>query len=220
MDRKVPLVCVAGILVVLILGMPPCFAEENASVRVKWIADGDTIILQDGRHVRYIGIDTPEIDHQNHKAAPFGYEARTVNRQLVEGWTLRLVFDWEKKDHYGRVLAYVYRRDGLFINAEIVRQGYAHVLYHPPNIDKIDALIAAQREAMQANRGVWQIIDKTQRTQQAFRGNRRSRRFHTRYCPKGKQISKGNLIWFENEWSAFWAGYAPARECVRLRTMP
>ncbi len=86
---------------------------------VRWVVDGDTVVLADGRHVRYIGIDTPEIDHAKQQAEPLAYGARSVNRQLVEGQSVRLEYDRETTDRYGRTLAYVYRGDGVFVNAEL-----------------------------------------------------------------------------------------------------
>jgi micrococcal nuclease len=110
-------------LILLVLAGWVTDCQADSWVRVKWVADGDTIIVQDGRHVRYIGINTPEIDHERHRAAPMGVEARSRNRMLVEGWRLQLVYDQEKKDRYGRTLAYVYRRDGMFVNAELLKAG-------------------------------------------------------------------------------------------------
>lgn len=194
----------------------PSLAAENLQtwVMVKWVADGDTIILQDGRHVRYIGIDTPEIDHKNHRAEPMGEEARSMNHKLVDGWQLRLGYDHEKKDRYGRTLAYVYRSDGLFVNAEILKRGYAHVLYRFPNISKEAILLSAQRAAMARGIGIWQNVKKDHRQSHVYPGNRRSMRFHAHDCPMAKRISEKNRICLKNQWAGFWSGYAPARECL------
>jgi micrococcal nuclease len=202
------------ILVLLIVanGWGVCCAQPW--VRVDWVADGDTIILQDGRHVRYIGIDAPEIDHQYQRAAPLGYAARSTNRQLVAGRQLRLVYDRERHDHYGRTLAYVYRRDGLFVNAELLKQGLAHVSLRPPNTGQQQTLLAAQRNAMQAGRGLWRWVTKDAVPKQPYQGNRRSMRFHAADCPNGKRISPKNRIQLENQWAAFWSGFAPARGCM------
>jgi len=181
---------------------------------VKWVTDGDTIVLADGRHVRYIGIDAPEIDHANNRAEPMGYEARSFNRQLVDGQRIRLEYDREKKDRYGRTLAYVFRSDGLFVNAELLRKGYGHVLCRFPNIAGESALLEAQRHAMGQGRGIWKRVDKNERPVHAYLGNRRSKRFHVFGCPNGERISPKNRIWLPNQWAAFWQGYAPARECV------
>lgn len=207
--------CWVGLIaLILVASIGSCDAGQW--VMVKWVADGDTIVLQDNRHVRYIGIDCPEIDHNTHRAEPMGVEARSINRKLVEGWQLRLEYDQEKKDRYGRTLAYVYRSDGLFVNAELLKQGCAHVLYRFPNIREDKILLAAQRDAMGSSRGIWQSVKKDEKRLRTYSGNRRSRRFHAHDCPMGKSISEKNRVYFKNEWIGFWSGYAPARECIEF----
>jgi micrococcal nuclease len=208
--------CSIGLMVLIILAASVGVCDAHSWVTAKWVADGDTIILTDGRHVRYIGIDTPEIDHKNHRAEPMGHEARTMNRELVDGWRLRLVYDREKTDRYGRTLAYVYRSDGLFVNAELLRRGYAHVLYRFPNTSEHEILLSAQRHAMVHGRGIWQRLDKDGQPSCAYPANRRSRRFHAHDCPMGKRISQKNRIWLKNQWAGFWSGYAPAGECIEF----
>jgi micrococcal nuclease len=207
--------CCIG-LIVLILAASDGFCDAESWVLTRWVADGDTIVLRDGRHVRYIGIDTPEIDHKNHRAEPMGHEAQSMNRKLVDRWQLRLEYDREKTDRYGRTLAYVFRRDGLFVNAELLKQGYAHVLYRFPNISKAKILLVAQREAMESGTGIWKGVKKDHTQPHAYLGNRRSRRFHAHDCPMGKRIAERNRIWLNNQWDGFWAGYAPARECIEF----
>ena len=202
------------VLSVLLIAVVFSLAADEPRVTVRWVADGDTIILDDGRHLRYIGMDTPEVAHENQDAEPMGNEARTINRRLVQGWRLRLEFDREKKDRHGRQLAYVYRNDGLFINAELLRQGYAHFLYSFPNIGKAPILLAAQRQAMEAGRGIWRSVKKDAAPLHAYLGNRHSKRFHAHDCAMGRRIAKRNRIRMKNRWSAFWDGYAPAMECI------
>ena len=96
-------------------------AQEEAKVRL--VIDGDTIILADGRHVRYIGINTPEIEHEHQKAEPYGYQAKKYNEKLVFSKMVRLQFDKERHDRFGRLLAYVFLPDGTFINQAMIVQG-------------------------------------------------------------------------------------------------
>jgi micrococcal nuclease len=145
-----------------------------------------------------------------------GDAARSMNRTLVEGWQLRLEFDQERMDRYGRTLAYVYRRDGLFVNAELLKRGYAHVLYRFPNISKDKILLAVPRDAMESGRGIWQVVEKDEKPPHGYLGNRRTRRLHAFDCPMGKTMSEKNWIWLRNQWTGFWAGYAPARECIEF----
>jgi len=85
-------------------------------VRVRWVDDGDTIVLIDDRRVRYIGINAPEIEHGDQPADPFGYEARELNRRLVFRKKVRLEYENQKTDRHGRVLAYVFLSRGTFVN--------------------------------------------------------------------------------------------------------
>jgi micrococcal nuclease len=127
------------------------------TARVTQIVDGDTIEgdLQGRRErVRYIGVDTPETKLPSRGVEPYGPEATKANRQLVEGQTVRLEFDVQQRDKYGRLLAYVYVGDTM-VNAELVRQGYAQVATFPPNVKYQERFLALQREAREARRGLW-----------------------------------------------------------------
>jgi micrococcal nuclease len=201
-------------LLSLLVAVSTASGEDTAWVRVRWVADGDTIVLEDGRHVRYIGLDCPEIDHANHRATPLGVAARDLNRKLVEGSQLRLVFDRDRFDRYGRTLAYVHRRDGRFINAELLEQGYAWVLPRYPNFAQAQALLAVQRVAMQAGRGLWRFVDAAEAPARPYVGNRRSKRFHAPGCPNGAAVSPTHRVAMANRWQAFWSGYAPAKGCL------
>ncbi len=113
--------------------------------------DGDTITIEGGYRVRYIGIDTPEI-HPDLEA--FGIEAWEANRRLVEGKEVRLEQDVSEKDKYGRLLRYVWV-DGIFVNAEMVRQGLAQAKAYPPDTKYQDYLEQMEAEAREAGRGMW-----------------------------------------------------------------
>jgi micrococcal nuclease len=187
---------------------------DETWIRVRWVADGDTIVLADGRHVRYIGIDAPEVDHPDTPGEPYGNAARELNHRLVNGQSVRLVSDRDPTDRYGRVLAYVFRRDGLFVNGEMVRQGFAHALPKRPNLAREEELLRLQQEAMLAGRGIWRAIDRNAHPVRPYLGNRRSKRFHAHDCPMGQRMASRNRVLLQNQWQAFWQGYAPARECI------
>ena len=122
---------------------------------VERAVDGDTVVLVGGERVRYIGMDTPELPHPRKPVQPYAREAYEFNRRLVTGKRVRLEFDVERRDHYHRLLAYVFLEDGTFVNAELVRQGYARVLTIPPNTAHQDTFLALELEARAAHRGRW-----------------------------------------------------------------
>lgn len=120
------------------------------------VVDGDTVDTGVGR-VRLIGIDTPETVHPERGVECFGREASAFAARLMPpGTAVRLRYDAERRDRYGRLLAYVYRADdGLFVNAELVEQGYAQVSTVPPNVAHADELVMLARDARDAGRGLW-----------------------------------------------------------------
>ncbi len=138
--------------VFLLLLLPLCGCSSPPEMaRVTRVVDGDTITIEGGYRVRYIGIDTPEIYPQ---PEPFGREAWQANRQLVEGKEVRLERDVSETDKYGRLLRYVYV-DGVFVNAELVKQGLALAKAYPPDIKYQDYLEEMETEAREAGRGKW-----------------------------------------------------------------
>jgi micrococcal nuclease len=138
-------------------GSLPVDRGERVTARVVSITDGDTIHVGIGgedEKVRYIGIDTPESVIPDEQPECFGKEASEANRELVEDETVRLVFGTEERDQYGRLLAYVYVGD-TFVNAELVRQGFARTLEIAPNIDFAERFASLQQAAANAARGLW-----------------------------------------------------------------
>lgn len=164
-----PLRCLLllGLLVVAACAGSSSDAEPDASpdadgkTTVERHVDGDTLWVEDRVKVRLIGIDTPETKHPTRTVECFGERAAGFLSDLLPlGTDVRLVFDVERQDRYGRTLAYVYRvSDGLFVNAELVRRGYAQAYTVPPNVAHVDEFLALQREARADRRGLWSACD-------------------------------------------------------------
>ena len=133
---------------------PPAEPSSSSSL-VQRVVDGDTVVLAGGERVRYIGVDTPELHHPRKPVQWYAREAKEFNRQLVEGKPVRLELDVQKRDRYGRLLAYVYLEDGTFVNAELLRQGYGQLLTIPPDVKHVDLFVQMQKEAREAGRGLW-----------------------------------------------------------------
>ena len=123
----------------------------RVKANVSRVVDGDTIVVDGGERVRYIGIDTPEIGDD---PEAFGREATEVNRKLLEGGEVLLVKDVSERDRFGRLLRYVYA-DGILVNAEIVREGYARAVVFPPDNEHAGCFAALEAEAREARRGLW-----------------------------------------------------------------
>jgi len=119
-----------AIILALVLALltTSCGSISEDAVLVTRVIDGDTIEIEGGYRVRYIGIDTPE------RGEPYYIEASKANRNLVEGQKVRLEKDVEDKDKYGRLLRYVWVNNTM-VNAELVRLGYAYSYPYPPNLE-------------------------------------------------------------------------------------
>lgn len=181
-------------------------------VRVDKAVDGDTLLLKNGHLVRYVGINTPEIDHLNHRAEPFGWQAQKFNQELVDGKRVRLVPGMVNKDRYGRFLANVYDEQGRMVSQLLIFNGLGYFYPHPSD-DKAtdDRLLAAQRSAMKRLAGIW----KTKFLQKGpCIGNRGSKRFHNLQCPLAKTIAVHRVVHIKTHWEAYWQGYAPCGRCL------
>lgn len=137
------------IIVILLLILCGC----DRDLRVAKVIDGDTIELVNGERVRYIGIDTPET-YPPRGPEYYGEEAKEANRKLVEGKRVKLELDVDKRDRYGRLLAYVFV-DTLFVNAKLLKDGYAKTYFIPPNVRYRALFIKLETEARTAGRGLW-----------------------------------------------------------------
>ena len=125
--------------------------ENNGTFLVTRVIDGDTIELENGQVVRYIGIDTPEYTS---KKECYGFEATNFNRALVENKRVTLLKDVSETDRYGRLLRYVYV-ENIFVNDYLVRQGYANVSSYPPDVKYQNQFREAEKEARENKRGLW-----------------------------------------------------------------
>ena len=123
----------------------------DGKVSVVRVVDGDTIKVSGGRRVRYIGIDTPEVADDPQY---FGLEATRFNKALVAGRKVTLEKDVSERDRFGRLLRFVYS-DGILVNAELVREGYARARAYPPDSRYAQCFAALEREAREAGRGMW-----------------------------------------------------------------
>ncbi len=128
--------------------------KSVANARVTNIIDGDTIVLETGEKVRYVGMDTPELHHPKKPVQCFAQKAMERNRELILGKVVRLEKDVSETDKYGRLLRYVFI-DNLLVNDELVKEGYAQLLTIPPDVKYANLFRTSQQEAFVNGRGLW-----------------------------------------------------------------
>lgn len=122
--------------------------NQRTKAYVSRVIDGDTFVIASGQRVRLIGIDTPEVNQ------PYYFEAKQKLANLVANKEVELEKDVSETDKYGRLLCYVYI-DAIFVNAELVKQGYARVFTYPPDVKYAQLFVNLEREARIKNRGLW-----------------------------------------------------------------
>jgi micrococcal nuclease len=128
---------------------------------VNSVTDGDTLRLADGRKVRLIGINAPELAHDNRPAQPLGENARNALYRLLAqtGNRINLQYDSERQDKYQRTLAYVYLADGRSVQAGMLESGMATAFTTPPNDAQGDCYRSVEKIAIQQKRGIWALDD-------------------------------------------------------------
>lgn len=139
-------------IILIILFSSPSFAKDVITHRVDHVIDGDTVVLKNGDHVRYLGIDTPEKDE------PFYTEARLRNKELVIGKEVKLfICKEEPRDKYGRVLAWVYS-NGTFVNRTLLKEGLAKALIIPPcGLERKQEFLKIESETRAKGIGIWNL---------------------------------------------------------------
>ncbi|MFO7594577.1 MAG: thermonuclease family protein [Pseudomonadota bacterium] len=125
--------------------------------RIAAVIDGDTVELGDGRRVRLLGINTPEVAHHGRPGEALGEKAKGFLERQLKNKKVRLRYDIERRDRYDRLLAHIFLEDGRNINAMLLQKGLAHALFKWPNIKHIDNYYTLERRARQQGKGIWAL---------------------------------------------------------------
>lgn len=208
MNRKRSLLLCA---LLILLTLQPSFASDL--IKVTRVVDGDTIIVNlNGKQerVRLIGVDTPETVDPRRPVQYFGKEASNFTKKMLSGKQVRLEYDWNKRDKYNRLLAYVYLPDGAFFNAELIKQGYAHAYTRFP-FKYLEEFRKYEREARENSRGLWgktdeEITEQPVITEKGFIASKNSDVFHKAGCPVIKRIKPENITRFNDYSEAIKSG--------------
>lgn len=178
----------------------PCAADRiDERVRISFVQDGDTLMLQDGRRLRLIGINTPELGQRDRGPQPGAIAARDRLRQLVfaNRQQLQLRYDQERHDRYGRLLAHAFFTDGGNVVEQLLSEGAGAQLVVPPNTWQAGCYREAARAARTQGRGIWALPD--YRPTPAERLTLRSEGFH---------ILRGRVSHVSDSVSATWINLA------------
>ena len=193
--------------------------SNRIEAEVTRVIDGDTIEvnIKGVRYkLRYIGIDTPELDSIDTNTRNIAMKAADINGKMVEHQTVELEKDVSETDRYGRLLRYVYA-GGFMVNAELVKSGYAQAVSYPPDI-KYRSLFSSLQEGARASKvGMWGssgYYSAPKPTEKGiYVGSKISNKYHYPSCIWAQQISADNEIWFSSSEEAKSGGYIPCKVC-------
>jgi micrococcal nuclease len=177
---------------------------------VRKVIDGNTIQLDTGEIVKYIGTETPELNLKEGGSEFFAKQASRYNQKLVFMKKVRLEFDKEREDSDGRMLAYVFVKK-MFVNAELIKLGYARTHIIPPNDKYKDIFLDYEKKAKQSEKGLWQETKKD--TETSYIGNKRSYTFHRPSCENVDKIPEKSKIIFRSRADAIKIGFIPDKMC-------
>jgi micrococcal nuclease len=199
---------------------------KGDKAKVTRVIDGDTIEIETGEKVRYIGIDAPETNSPSKPIQCFGAQSKEKNKELVLGKEVILEKDVSEKDKYRRLLRYVWV-DDILINELLVREGYAQSSTYPPDVKYQEKFLEAQRKAREENKGLWSacqyfgqpLNDKEKENKCSIKGNISKdgeKIYHLPNCASYSKTvideSKGEK-WFCSEEEAIKSGFRKAKNC-------
>ena len=179
--------------------------------RVAAVLDGDSLRLEGGAEVRVLGIDAPELGKGKHPPEFLAREAQEALAGLTQGNKVRLEYDRQRYDRFGRLLAHVFTSDGTHVNVELVRRGLARVYLHPPNFRFKEELLRAQKEALEAQRGLWSRP--LRQDEPSYLAHRTNFRVHRPGCRLAAGMAPANRLKITSLKEAYLMGYSPCRSC-------
>lgn len=138
---------------------PPPTNTKPEQATVKWVYDGDTVLLTDKRKIRIIGVDTPEKKQRKKPAEPYSGQAREALRELLKkhAYKVMLYYGDERKDRYRRTLAHVYLADGTNVSSWLLQKGLATTLSYPPNTKLADCYKEIEKHAQKQKLKLWSL---------------------------------------------------------------
>jgi micrococcal nuclease len=161
LGQRAPQVYTCGVFLWLQFASLPlaanCGQADPVAVQVVKVVDGDTLRLKDGRSVRILGVNAPEVAYPNKPGQPLGEAARAAAQAFVAASKQRVYLSFETlyQDRYGRSLAHVYDARGRSLGAELLASGMAIAIAVPPNMAQADCLYSYELQARRAQLGVW-----------------------------------------------------------------
>jgi len=208
------------LLLIFLLLLSSCIIEvvevdeaPSEQAYVSRVVDGDTVVLESGEKVRFVGINTPE------KWEYYYGEATQGLRDLVENKSVILTRDVSDRDKYNRILRYVYLEDGTFVNARMVEQGFARAYYYPPDTRHYDYFVELETVAKEKNLGIWNLSGLERIVQEQYPqgcnyvASKTGEVYYSVECKYANRILEKNRLCFKTADDAVQSGYRLTKKC-------
>ena len=191
----------------------PCFAVEKQAATVTEALTGDTLRLDSGKTLKYIGLQAPPLESSILLVRQYGAEALQFNKSKVAGKKIRVEWGSQIRDNSNNLLGYVFLEDGSFLNKEILKAGHAKVRITPPNTKYAAELRQAELEARRDKRGLWRQEPENPYLKSETWGDKNTKIYYLPNSPELEKIPSSYLVSFRSRVDAKAAGYRPCAGC-------
>ena len=209
---------VSTVLLIFFAAAPYALALEKQKAVVKEVLSGDSVRLEGGKVLKYIGVRSPALQSAIPLVRTYGENALAFNQALVLGKTVQIEWDSQIRDNLGNLVGYVYLEDGTFVNLEVLKAGHGKSKIVPPNAKYADAFQQAEFSAARDKKGLWQEEPQNpylKRNDIQFVGEKNTKIYYLPNSPELDHIAQGNLVEFRSRIEAKAAGYRACSTCKR-----
>ncbi len=191
----------------------PASAGGRQNAVVQEVLTGDSVRLEGGKTLKYIGVESPPMQSTIPLLREYGVASREYNKSSVEGKTVTIEWDSQVRNNQKQLIGYVFLEDGTFLNEDIVKNGHARVRIHPPNIRYSETLRRAELLAAKEKKGLWEKEAKNPYLDSRYIGEKNTKIFYFPNSPELDRIPQAHLVKFRTRVDAKAAGYRPCPTC-------
>ena len=196
---------------VLVVSMAHAFEKQPAVVQE--VLTGDTIRLEGGKTLKYIGLSSPPLQSIIPLVRQYGAEALEFNKQLLSGKKILVEWDSQIRDTRNNFLGYVFLEDGTFVNKEILKAGHARAVVTPPNLRYASFFRKSELEARRSKKGIWEKEPENPYLKSEYIGEKNTKLYYLPNSPELERIPQANLVKFDSRVAAKAAGYRACPTC-------
>lgn len=186
---------------------------ETQAARVRQALTGDSLLLENGKTLKYIGVRSPSPQSKTPLERQYGNKALELNQKWVGGKTVQIQWDFQIRDNRSNLLGYVFLEDGTFVNLEILKAGYGKARVTAPNKKYAADFRRAEFDARRKKIGLWLKEPENPFLRSRYVGEKNTKVYYFSTSPELDRIPQANLIFFDSRVEAKAAGYKPCRNC-------